>query len=436
MLKMNFNNYEMAIKTKINSITIKGIRGAKDSLELPLKGKSIVLYGDNGTGKSSISDALEWFYTNRVSHLSSNSEIDLKDALRNSGLGKDDVSEVKVSFVKETDIDCSKTLFYKRDNLTTDFSNSSDDFKKYLELSKEENLLLRYQYLTDFIDNTKSDKLKYLSDIIGFSEVTKKKEVLKKSYNSIKTEIKNQNFEAQTNIQKGTLIEKLGAAISQEENLFEKINEKIKPLKTGIEVKKFEDIDKVLAHLKNATNNKLNKELAFLEKANTALDTLKSEVEFIDSEYTKYFDEFELIANDVESIMQTFLGELLKTGDTVLAKKYHKTDNCPLCLQPKSIEELRAEIAIRLKEIEESSKKKASFDKAKQLVNSITIERIKRLETVLLDPLVEIEESKLIKKGFTDLKEKITEYQKASVERVTSGNKIPKAETLKLLTKP
>ena len=180
MLKMNFNNYEMAIKTKINSITIKGIRGAKDSLELPLKGKSIVLYGDNGTGKSSISDALEWFYTNRVSHLSSNSEIDLKDALRNSGLGKDDVSEVKVSFVKETDIECSKTLFYKRDNLTTDFSNSSDDFKKYLELSKEENLLLRYQYLTDFIDNTKSDKLKYLSDIIGFSEVTKKKEVLKK----------------------------------------------------------------------------------------------------------------------------------------------------------------------------------------------------------------------------------------------------------------
>jgi len=424
----------MGIKTKINSITIKGIRGVKNSLELPLKGKSIVLYGDNGTGKSSISDALEWFYTNRVSHLSSNSEIDLKDALRNSRLGKDHVSEVNLSFVKETDIDCSKTLFYKRDNLTTDFSNSTDDLKKYLEQSKEENLLLRYQHLTDFIDNTKSDKLKYLSDIIGFSEVTKKKVVLKKSYNSIKTEIKNQNFEAQTNIQKGTLIEKLGAAISQEENLFEKINEKIKPLKTGVEVKEFEDINKDLSYLKNATNNKLNKELAFLEKANKVLDTLKSEVEFIDSEYNKYFDEFELIASDVESIMQTFLGELLKVGDTVLAKKYHKTDNCPLCLQTKSIEELRAEIAIRLKEVEESSKKKASFEKAKQLINSITIERIKRLETVIFEPLAEVDESKLIKKGFKELKEKINEYQKASIERVTSGNKIPKAEMLKLLS--
>ncbi len=418
--------------TKINNITIKGIRGAKDNLELPLNGKSILLYGDNGTGKSSISDSIEWFYTNRVSHLSSNSEIDLKDALRNSALDTDAVSEVNISFIKETNLDCSKTLFNKRDKLTTDFSNTSDVFKQYLDDSKEENLLLRYQYLTNFIDDTKGDKLKYLSDIIGFSEVTKKKEVLKKSHGFIETEIKNQNFEAQTNTQKQVLIEKLGAAISQEENLFEKINEKIKPLKTGIEVKKIEDIDKVLLHLKNSTNNKLNKELAFLEKSNTVLNTLKSEIDFIDAEYIKYYDEFEVIANDVESIMQTFLGELLKTGDAVLSKKYHKDESCPLCLQPKNIEELRTEIANRLKDIEESSKKKASFDKAKQLVNTITVERIKRLDTVLSENLITVDESKLIKTGFVALKEKIAEYQKSSTERVTSGNKIPKAETIKL----
>lgn len=420
--------------TKINNITIKGIRGAKDNLELPLKGKSILLYGDNGTGKSSISDSIEWFYTNRVSHLSSNSEIDLKDALRNSALDTDDVSEVNISFVKETDLDCSKTLFNKRDKLTTDFSNTSDVFKQYLDDSKEENLLLRYQYLTNFIENTKGDKLKYLSDIIGFSEVTKKKDVLKKSYNFIKTEIKNQNFEAQTNTQKQVLIEKLGAAISQEENLFEKINEKIKSLKTGIEVKEIKDIDKALLHLKNSTNNKLNKELAFLEKSNTVLNTLKSEINFIDTEYVKYYAEFEIIANDVESIMQTFLGELLKTGDAVLSKKYHKDESCPLCLQPKNIEELRTEITSRLKDIEESSKKKASFDKAKQLVNTITVERIKRLDTVLSENLITADENKLIKAGFVGLKEKIAEYQKSSLERVTSGNKIPKAETIKLST--
>jgi recombinational DNA repair ATPase RecF len=90
------------METKINTISIKGIRGVKNVLDLPLNGRSIVLYGDNGTGKSSISDAIEWFYTNRVEHLSSNSEIDLKDALRNAALNVDDVSEVNISFVKET----------------------------------------------------------------------------------------------------------------------------------------------------------------------------------------------------------------------------------------------------------------------------------------------------------------------------------------------
>lgn len=420
------------METKINTITIKGIRGVKNVLELPLNGRSIVLYGDNGTGKSSISDAIEWFYTNRVEHLSSNSEIELKDALRNSSLKTDDVSEVAVSFVKETALDCSKSLFKKRDKLITEFSNDSDDFKNYLEESKEENLLLRYQYLTNFIDITKSDKLKYLSDIIGYGEVTKKKEVLKKSWNSIKTEIKNQNFEAQINTQKGVLIEKLGAAISQEENLLEVITEKIKPLKIGLEVKEIKDIDKVLTHLKNATNNNLNKEIAFLEKSNLVISTLKSEIEFINTEYEKYFNEFEVIANDVESIMQTFLGELLKTGDTVLSKKYHNDESCPLCLQPKSIDELRLEIAERLKEIEESTKKKASFDKAKQLIQSITVERIKRLDTIFSETLIELEDYKYIKTGFEDLKKKVNEFQKSSLEKVTSGNKIPKIDAIKL----
>lgn len=415
---------------KLKNISIKGIRGAKNYLELPLNGKSILLYGDSGTGKSSISDSIEWFYTDRVSHLSGN-EIDLKDALRNSTLNDTDVSEVNLSFTK-TNLNCSKTLYNKRNKLTAEFSNTADEFKQYISETGKENLLFRYKNLTDFIDNTKGEKLEYLSDIIGFSEVTKKKGVLKKCYNSIKVEIRNQNFEAQINTQKGVLIEKIGAAISQEKNLFEKINEKIKPLKTGIEVKTIKDIDNILEHIKKPVNNKLVAELKFLESASIVLTNLKSEIAFIDSEYVKYFDEFEKIANDVQSIMQTFLSELLKTGEAVLARKYHKEESCPLCLQPKDLSELRTEIAKRLKDIEESSKKKAAFDNAKQLVANISVERINRLDTVLSENIINEEENKIIKSGFDTLKEKITDYQKASLIKITSGNTIPNADEVKL----
>lgn len=159
---------------KINKIEIDGIRGVQSKLELPLNGKSIVLYGDNGSGKSSISDSIEWFYTNRVSHLSS-TEIDLKDALRNVNKLDEENSFVSLTYLKSSAFDAERKLSSKKGKFNVEISNDSDQFKDYLSNSESENLLLRYQYLTDFIDNTKSDKLKYLSDIIGYSEVTKKK---------------------------------------------------------------------------------------------------------------------------------------------------------------------------------------------------------------------------------------------------------------------
>jgi len=172
--------------------------------------------------------------------------------------------------------------------------------------------------------------------------------------------------------------------------------------------------------------------LNYFENANTVLNTLKSEIDFINSEYVKYSNEFDKIANDVQGIMQTFLGELLKTGDMVLEKKYHKDQTCPLCLQPKKIDTLRSEIAVRLKKIEESSKQKASFDKAKLSVVNIATERLKRLETILSDNLTNADENKAISAGFGSLKEKILSYQNASTIKVTSGNKIFKPEEVKL----
>lgn len=100
--------------TKIKSISIAGIRGIKDSISLPLNEKSVLLYGDNGTGKSSISDAIEWFYTDKVSHLSG-SEIDLKDALRNSYQKDTDVASIAISY-KRNAIDATKNLFKKEES--------------------------------------------------------------------------------------------------------------------------------------------------------------------------------------------------------------------------------------------------------------------------------------------------------------------------------
>ena len=418
------------MKMKLKQIDIKGLRGVKETLSIELNSKSIVLYGDNGMGKSSISDAIEWFYTNKVAHLAG-LEIDLKDALRNASLDEDVVSEVGIKFHKKSDFDTSKTLFYKREKLEQDFTVKTELIKQYIIDSKEENLLLRYKSLNDFVDNTKSDKLKYLSDIIGFSEVTKKKEVLRKAYTSINSEIKSQNFEGQITSQKTILIDKIEAAVSQEKELFDIINTKIAPLKKNIKVESIEDIDALLKYLKSATNEKLVKENAFLEKIQTASFGLQSEVENINSNYQTYFNEFQKIAADVEGIMKIYIGELLKLGDTVV-QKYHKEESCPLCLQPKKIDDLRGEIAVRLKEIEEASKKLASFQKAQELVKNTSIERIKRIDFLLLDASFILPENEQLKNDLNSIKDKIKLMETASLVKVTSGNKIQDVEGIAL----
>lgn len=416
---------------KINNLKIKGVRGAKDTIELPLNGKSILLYGDNGTGKSSISDAIEWFYTNKIKHLST-PEIDTSDAIRNAKLLEAETSEVTISYTN-SNLDSTKTLSSKNNKLVQKVSNTSEAFKKYLDDSEKENLISRYQYIRNFVDSTKGEKLKYLSDIIGFEEVTKTKSILLKSLNTAKSNLKTQNFETLINNEKQKLIQHIGASITQEKNLFDTINDKIKKLNTGIEVKSFEDLQNLLILLSKGLDTNQQFELKFLEDSKSALTLLKSEVKLLDEEYSKYFNEFEIIANDVEAIKQTFFEELLKAGTKILSRKYLKDDNCPLCMQTKNSDELLSEIKVRLDNIEESSQKMGKFKIALGNVKAIAIERIRRLDILLNNPQIDKENNKTIKEGLTAIKTKIQNYQNTTDIKVTSGDKLPILDIIKLV---
>lgn len=69
---MNYKNRDLNKQRKLN-ITIEESEEYRNAFHYHCK--IILLYGDNGTGKSSISDAVEWFFTDKVPHLSG-SEID------------------------------------------------------------------------------------------------------------------------------------------------------------------------------------------------------------------------------------------------------------------------------------------------------------------------------------------------------------------------
>src|SRR5262245_12163444 len=83
---------------KIRKIAIAGFRGARFAIPLDFTNahRSLSVFGDNAAGKSTITDAIEWFIKDRVDHLW---KEDCKEAsLRNVLLSRTDASEVMVEF--------------------------------------------------------------------------------------------------------------------------------------------------------------------------------------------------------------------------------------------------------------------------------------------------------------------------------------------------
>lgn len=149
---------------KIKSISIKGFRGVKNELLLKLNSNSALFFGNNGTGKSSITDAIEWFYNNSVGHLSSE-EIDRKGgltALMNTFADIEKCS-VEINFI-DNSLNSQKSIILKHSNLDVENSNNTDTFIKYIDCSKKENLILRYEDLTGFVLSTKKKTRSIIKD--------------------------------------------------------------------------------------------------------------------------------------------------------------------------------------------------------------------------------------------------------------------------------
>jgi predicted ATP-dependent endonuclease of OLD family len=114
--------------------------------------------GENGTGKSSITDSVEWFFKDEVKHLSGE-EIELKEALRNYNISKDDESSITIEFTKSA-FNATKSIRTKKDKLVISCTNDSEDFKKYLLQTQKENIILRHHLLKDFVIKQRATNLK------------------------------------------------------------------------------------------------------------------------------------------------------------------------------------------------------------------------------------------------------------------------------------
>jgi len=131
-------------------------------------GESTVIFGENGTGKSTIADALEWYFRGEIELLSHEGR---QHAVRYVGGEDGRATSVEVM--------TSGTLGGK---VVFPDERTPDTFEAF----RRETFLLRGRTLADFINKTKNEKWKALVEILGLDAIESLREDLQRARNDLR----------------------------------------------------------------------------------------------------------------------------------------------------------------------------------------------------------------------------------------------------------
>ncbi len=141
------------MRERITSLKATAFRGVPDMFEVPLpRGQSIVVFGENGTGKSTIADAVELFLTGRLEFLSREGR---SHAVRHIGARDELRTAVEIS----TTGSLGGRLEYPS---LTGWARPIGD---------GETFILRARTIAEFVDKSKGEKWKALAEILGLQAV-------------------------------------------------------------------------------------------------------------------------------------------------------------------------------------------------------------------------------------------------------------------------
>lgn len=141
---------------KLKSLEIRALRGVRD-WEIPFNGKSLVLWGENASGKSSVVDALEFLFRGAITHLTGTRGISLRQHAPHVDLGRD-AMKVSASFDPGA-IGVSRSISSEPTVPPT--------LKDLWDAASSGAFILRRSQLLEFIHADPADRFRAIASMIG-----------------------------------------------------------------------------------------------------------------------------------------------------------------------------------------------------------------------------------------------------------------------------
>ena len=329
------------MQVKIKAINIHAFRGIPD-LELELDGKSLLLGGENGAGKSSIVEAIEFFFTGKVSHLEGIRGLSLQRHGPHVNFNPDDVS-VKINFDPGS-------IYLNRTFASA--PSPPAQFKDYFQITQKGTFILRRSQILAFIMSQPADRFRTIGSIIGIEPLDEIELEMMRLRDDLKGEADSKEEEIEELIKGLSTI--IGKKIVKVEDVLPALNEILQKTNLPL-IKSLEDIDKHAQEMLRTVRKA--KSIDRIRVLNEMLESTR--VPLIAEEVV---DELNGLNDKVKDLLQQHdirlelsVADLLESGRTVIEEE--KTDICPLCEQKIDRERLLARIDNRLRTLRDLSEK-------------------------------------------------------------------------------
>ena len=370
----------MSSNLKVNNITVKSFRGINSEISLDLKDFTIV-YGENGSGKSSFVNSFEYLFKKKLDFLS-------KSTIKNSAYINENASKRDVKI--ELDLDDDEYIM-----LEGTHRSNSPVFDEFLEnpYINSASFVVNRDRLLKFIEGTSNNRYKAFIDLLNIKKIDSIQDTLSPSLKALRNELENK--------------------IKTHEKDFERLKElqdsKEADLKTILDIKKFNDsaiIDieknkkeneediKKLSQLKNNKDEECQK---YIDEINKLLEIKK--LDSIDNntdlkeyeknlylspvfsmdvkikDFKKVYENLDLNIKDrLNNILEEYenvASENLKSSEFLLKSletsidyiKFTNSDTCPVCNNQINSENIINEIEEKISQINSSNDSLKSWKK-------------------------------------------------------------------------
>jgi DNA repair exonuclease SbcCD ATPase subunit len=297
---------------KLSKINIKAFRGIPE-LELDLDGKSLIIKGENGSGKSSIVDAIELFFTGKVLHLDGIQGL----SLYNHG--------THVNY-KQEDVKISLTFNPGNIAMIRTFDSSfsiPEGLESFFKITNNGTFILRRSQLLVFISSRPADRFRAIGSIIGIEALDELELEMKRLRDELDGNVKSKSGQINSLYREISVI--LGKDITDQSDILKPLNELLKDADLPL----IESLDEAKVHAERMLKSiKKADQLDRIKTLNQLLELTKEPFapESLFADLSSLNDKIKPLLNRSADLL---FKSLLELGSKIILER--NLNACPLC---------------------------------------------------------------------------------------------------------